>query len=237
MGRGRSAVPPRPPRVPLGCRSTGARPSHVGAALRRFQAWAGLGADGVAGAATLGALRRPPPRSVLRFARPIGTGVGDGYGPRGAAFHTGLDFPAADRHAGGRRGLRLRRVRRAHVGRLRQARGRAPPAGDDQLVRAPVPHRRPPGRVRRGRRPDRARRLQRALDRPAPALRAAPSRRRRRPARRPQARPTPTASRSPRARRSTGRSGRGSGRGSARARAGDRSCGRCAPAAGRTRPS
>jgi murein DD-endopeptidase MepM/ murein hydrolase activator NlpD len=63
-------------------------------ALRRFQAWAGLGADGVAGAATLAALRRSPPRSPLRFLRPVAAAVGDGFGPRGAYFHPGLDMLA-----------------------------------------------------------------------------------------------------------------------------------------------
>src|SRR5215210_6656792 len=65
---------------------------RTGAALLRFQAWAGLGADGVAGAATLARLRRGPPRSILRFARPLWVPVG--VGPRGSLFHTGLDFPA-----------------------------------------------------------------------------------------------------------------------------------------------
>jgi len=64
------------------------------AALQRFQAWAGLGADGVAGPATIGALRRPPPRSLLDFAAPIQAPVGDGFGPRGDMMHTGIDFPA-----------------------------------------------------------------------------------------------------------------------------------------------
>jgi murein DD-endopeptidase MepM/ murein hydrolase activator NlpD len=64
-------------------------------ALRRFQAWTGLGADGLAGPATLAALRRSPPRSVLRFASPVAGYASDGFGPRGDAFHTGLDYPAA----------------------------------------------------------------------------------------------------------------------------------------------
>jgi peptidoglycan hydrolase-like protein with peptidoglycan-binding domain len=68
--------------------------AHVGAALARFQTWAGLAADGVAGAQTIAALRRPPPRSPLRFRAPVAAPVGDRFGPRGAAFHTGVDFPA-----------------------------------------------------------------------------------------------------------------------------------------------
>jgi Peptidase family M23/Putative peptidoglycan binding domain len=66
---------------------------RTAAALTRFQDWAGLGADGVAGPATLAALRRPPPRSPLRFAWPLRAPVGDRFGPRGAQFHSGIDFP------------------------------------------------------------------------------------------------------------------------------------------------
>jgi peptidoglycan hydrolase-like protein with peptidoglycan-binding domain len=65
------------------------------AALQRFQAWAGLGADGLAGPATIAALRKPPPRSILRFAWPLQAAVGDGFGPRDNAMHTGIDLPAA----------------------------------------------------------------------------------------------------------------------------------------------
>ncbi|HEU0317339.1 MAG TPA: peptidoglycan DD-metalloendopeptidase family protein, partial [Solirubrobacteraceae bacterium] len=68
----------------LGARTTGA--------LRRFQAWAGLGADGLAGPATLAALRRPPPRSPLLLRRPVAGPVGDRFGPRGTWFHPGVDF-------------------------------------------------------------------------------------------------------------------------------------------------
>jgi murein DD-endopeptidase MepM/ murein hydrolase activator NlpD len=68
--------------------------AHTDAALRRFQAWAGLPSDGVAGAGTLAALRRPPPASPLHFLRPVRDAVGDGFGPRGVTFHPGLDFVA-----------------------------------------------------------------------------------------------------------------------------------------------
>ena len=63
-------------------------------ALRRFQAWAGLVPDGVAGPATWRALRRPVPRSSLRFAWPSGAPLGDRFGPRGDRFHSGIDFTA-----------------------------------------------------------------------------------------------------------------------------------------------
>ena len=69
----------------------GERTDH---ALRRFQRWARLGADGVAGPATFAALRTSPPRSPFGFYRPLQTGLGDRFGPRGSRFHTGLDFPA-----------------------------------------------------------------------------------------------------------------------------------------------
>lgn len=63
-------------------------------ALRRFQRWAGLPADGIAGPATLAALRRAVPRSPLRLAWPIFGAIGDRFGPRGNRFHAGVDFPA-----------------------------------------------------------------------------------------------------------------------------------------------
>ena len=63
-------------------------------ALRRFQARAGLAQDGVAGSATIGALRRPSPQSPVSLARPISAPVGDRFGFRGVRLHAGLDFPA-----------------------------------------------------------------------------------------------------------------------------------------------
>ena len=68
--------------------------SHTQAAIIRFQRWARLARDGVAGAGTIRHLLIPPRRSPLRLARPISAGIGDGFGPRDNKFHPGLDFPA-----------------------------------------------------------------------------------------------------------------------------------------------
>src|SRR5262245_11975361 len=66
---------------------------RTGAAVRRAQAFYGLAADGVAGPATLAALRRAP-ATAPRLARPIEAPLGDRYGPRGTRLHAGIDFPA-----------------------------------------------------------------------------------------------------------------------------------------------
>jgi murein DD-endopeptidase MepM/ murein hydrolase activator NlpD len=66
---------------------------HLQAAIVRYQRWAGLPQVGVAGPATLASLRRHPiPVSPLRMRRPVPSAIGDGFGPRGDAFHPGLDF-------------------------------------------------------------------------------------------------------------------------------------------------
>jgi peptidoglycan hydrolase-like protein with peptidoglycan-binding domain len=75
------------------------------AALRRFQAWAGIAADGLAGPGTLARLRRRPPTSPLVFAPPVAAAISDRFGPRGDGFHTGVDYPVATGttvHAAGR---------------------------------------------------------------------------------------------------------------------------------------
>ena len=70
--------------------------------MRAFQQSAGLEADGVAGPATLTALRQeahPQPAATpggpVRFLRPVDAAPGDGFGYPGGRRHTGIDFPVA----------------------------------------------------------------------------------------------------------------------------------------------
>jgi murein DD-endopeptidase MepM/ murein hydrolase activator NlpD len=64
------------------------------AALLGFQQWSGIDPIGLAGPQTLAALRRPAPVSPLRVWSPIDSTPTDRFGPRGARFHTGIDYPA-----------------------------------------------------------------------------------------------------------------------------------------------
>jgi murein DD-endopeptidase MepM/ murein hydrolase activator NlpD len=64
------------------------------AALLRFQRWAGIDPVGIAGPRTLAALRLPLAACPLRLSLPIDARPTDGFGPRGSAFHTGIDYPA-----------------------------------------------------------------------------------------------------------------------------------------------
>jgi peptidoglycan hydrolase-like protein with peptidoglycan-binding domain len=81
--------------------------SGTEATVKRFQSARGLSADGLAGSATLSALKRrgsgssgnssPPsgsPSGPVRFFRPVNAPMGDGFGPRWGRMHTGIDFPA-----------------------------------------------------------------------------------------------------------------------------------------------
>jgi murein DD-endopeptidase MepM/ murein hydrolase activator NlpD len=67
---------------------------HTELALRRFQRWAGLQPDGIAGATTYAALRRALPTCPITLAWPLAAPVGDGFGPRGNRFHAGIDLVA-----------------------------------------------------------------------------------------------------------------------------------------------
>jgi murein DD-endopeptidase MepM/ murein hydrolase activator NlpD len=69
--------------------------ARTDAAVRRFQSWAELAADGLAGRATISRLRTPPPVSPLIFAPPVAAPIGDLFGPRGDRFHSGVDYPVA----------------------------------------------------------------------------------------------------------------------------------------------
>ncbi len=64
------------------------------AALLAFQQWAGIDPIAVAGPQTLAALRQPPSASPIKVWMPIDSTGTDGFGPRGARFHTGIDYPA-----------------------------------------------------------------------------------------------------------------------------------------------
>ena len=67
---------------------------HVEGAVRRFQEWAGLEQDGRAGPDLMARLRTLPPKSPIALSPPLNVTPGDRFGPRGARFHTGVDYSA-----------------------------------------------------------------------------------------------------------------------------------------------
>src|SRR5262249_59614842 len=90
-----AAIACRPawPGSPSG-RFGGAFGSHSARALRRFERWAGLPQDGVAGPAVLAARQRPAATCPIALRPPLATPYTDTFGPRGNRFHTGVDYPA-----------------------------------------------------------------------------------------------------------------------------------------------
>jgi peptidoglycan hydrolase-like protein with peptidoglycan-binding domain len=68
--------------------------ASTGRALRKFQRWAGLPVDGVAGPGVFAALRAPLPRCPVALAPPLAGPITDRFGPRGNRFHSGVDYPA-----------------------------------------------------------------------------------------------------------------------------------------------
>ena len=67
---------------------------HTLRALKRFQRWAGLKPDGVAGPSTYAALRSPLATCPIALAWPLVGPVSDVFGPRANRFHAGLDIAA-----------------------------------------------------------------------------------------------------------------------------------------------
>jgi murein DD-endopeptidase MepM/ murein hydrolase activator NlpD len=67
---------------------------HLERALIKFQGWARLTPDGVAGPGTFRALRAPLPRCPIALAWPLRAPVGSPFGPRGTGFHPGIDLSA-----------------------------------------------------------------------------------------------------------------------------------------------
>jgi hypothetical protein len=68
---------------------------HTERALIKFQRWAHLTPDGIAGPGTFRALRAPLPLSPIVLAWPLQAPIGSPFGPRGTGFHPGIDLPAA----------------------------------------------------------------------------------------------------------------------------------------------
>jgi murein DD-endopeptidase MepM/ murein hydrolase activator NlpD len=63
-------------------------------ALRDFQRWSGLNADGLAGPSVIRALRGPLPTCPIPLSSPMPGPYGNLFGPRGNRFHSGIDYPA-----------------------------------------------------------------------------------------------------------------------------------------------
>jgi Peptidase family M23/Putative peptidoglycan binding domain len=68
---------------------------HLERALIKFQRWAHLTPDGLAGPGTFRALRAPLPLCPIALAWPLQAPVVSPFGPRGIGFHPGIDLSAS----------------------------------------------------------------------------------------------------------------------------------------------
>ncbi len=152
---------------------------HTERALRRFQRWAGLVPDGVAGRGTLAALRRPLPTCPLSLAWPLDASLGDIFGPRGNRFHAGIDLLAPLGSTVAAAAPRPGRLRRPHRERLGHAGDRRACRRSPDDVRPPSFRRGAPRRARFRRSASGCGRRHRQRDRTAPPLRGPSPRRRR----------------------------------------------------------
>jgi murein DD-endopeptidase MepM/ murein hydrolase activator NlpD len=62
-------------------------------AIRKFERWMGLPVDGRAGTTVFSALRAPLPTCPIPLATPVAGFYTELFGPRGARFHSGIDYP------------------------------------------------------------------------------------------------------------------------------------------------
>ncbi len=154
---------------------------NTAAAVRRFQAAAGLAVDDVAGSATLNALKGGQPVTLpsdsVRFLRPLSAPITDGFGwiPPGRT-HTGIDFPAsagATVGAAGRGTVAFAGWNSGGYGYLVVVRHRLGYESWYAHLSTVIGL---TGRLRGRRHPDRRRRIHWALDRAAPAFRGPPPR-------------------------------------------------------------
>ncbi len=155
---------------------------HFGAAteraLRTFQRWAGLGADGIAGPGVFSALRAAPPACPISLSSPVAGRLHRSLRSARQPLPHGDRLPRCDgnsSHGRGGRASRVRRLQRRWLGEPRDDCARVRHEND---VRPPVSGRRSCRPVRRARPADRPHRVERPLDGAAPALRGPRARRR-----------------------------------------------------------
>jgi murein DD-endopeptidase MepM/ murein hydrolase activator NlpD len=67
---------------------------RTAAAVRRLQTSLGVAVDGIAGSATVAAVRSPPPTPPIHLSAPVANPLTGFFGPRDDRFHTGVDYAA-----------------------------------------------------------------------------------------------------------------------------------------------